>query len=63
MDMIDGVDVPAMGSAKLSPGGTHLMMSGLTVPLSPGDRFYVDLTFAKSGHQTVSGKVVAAGER
>lgn len=55
--------VPAGGTLKLKPGGTHAMMMGLQVPLQPGDRFFVDLTFAKSGNKSVSGKVVAAGER
>lgn len=63
MAMVDGVDVPAKGKAELKPGGTHVMMTGLTVPLSPGDRFFVDLEFAKSGKRTIGGKVVAAGER
>jgi copper(I)-binding protein len=63
MAMVDGVDVPAEGKAELKPGGTHVMMTGLTVPLSPGDRFFVDLEFAKSGKKTIGGKVVAAGER
>ena len=55
--------VPAGGTVELKPGGTHAMMMGLTVPLAPGDRFFVDLTFAKSGNKSVSGKVIAAGER
>jgi copper(I)-binding protein len=32
MAMVDGVDVPAEGKAELKPGGTHVMMTGLTVP-------------------------------
>lgn len=63
MAIVDGVDVPAKGKAELKPSGTHVMMTELTVPLSPGDRFFVDLEFAKSGKQTIGGKVVAAGER
>lgn len=63
MAMVDGVDLPARGKAELKPGGTHVMMTGLSVPLSPGDRFFVDLEFAKSGKKTIGGKVVAAGER
>lgn len=55
--------VPAGGTLELKPGGIHAMMMGLEVPLQPGDRFFVDLTFEKSGNKSVSGKVVAAGER
>lgn len=57
------VVIPAHGKVELKPGGLHAMMMGLSVPLQPGDRFFVDLTFEKSGGKTVSGKVVAAGER
>ncbi len=63
MDKADDLVIPAHGTLELKPGGIHAMMMGLKVPLQPGDRFFVDLTFDKSGHQTVSGKVVAAGER
>lgn len=55
--------IPAGGTVELKPGGTHAMMMGMTVPLKPNDRFFVDLTFEKSGNLSVSGKVVAAGER
>lgn len=57
------IAIPAGATVKLQRGGTHVMMTGMTVPLSPGDRFFVDLTFETSGHVTGSGKVVAAGER
>lgn len=57
------IAIPAGTTVKLQPGGTHVMMTGLTVPLSPGDRFFVDLQFETSGHVTAAGKVVAAGER
>ncbi|MBA3666954.1 MAG: copper chaperone PCu(A)C [Sphingomonas sp.] len=63
MEMVKSLDIPAHGKAVLAPGGTHLMMTGLTVPLSPGDRFFVDFTFERSGHQTASGKVAVAGAR
>lgn len=55
--------VPAGGKLELKPGGIHAMMMGMKVPLQPGDRFFVDLSFEKSGNKSVSGKVVAAGER
>ena len=63
MDMVKSVAIPAGGQAVLAPNGTHLMMTGLAVPLSPGDRFFVDFTFEKSGHTTATGKVVAADAR
>lgn len=63
MKPVAGLDVPAHGKVALAPGGTHIMMTGLTVPLTAGDRFFVDLTFEKTGHTTVSGKVVDAASR
>lgn len=63
MSAVGPLDIPAHGKVELKPGGTHAMMMGLNVPLQPGDRFFVDLNFEKSGKRTVSGKIVAAGER
>ena len=63
MAPVDSVEIPAKGVVKLAPGGTHLMIMDLAVPMSAGDRFFVDLTFEKSGHKTTSGKIVAAGSR
>lgn len=57
------IAIPAGATVRLAPGGTHVMMSGLTVPLTPGERFFVDLQFETSGHVTAAGQVVAAGER
>nr|WP_294847259.1 copper chaperone PCu(A)C [uncultured Sphingomonas sp.] len=57
------IAVPSKSTVTLKPGGTHVMMTGLTVPLSPGDRFFVDMQFETSGHVTAAGKVVAAGAR
>lgn len=57
------LEIPAHGKVELKPGGTHAMMMGMTVEMKAGDRFFVDLTFEKSGSKSVSGKVVAAGER
>ena len=63
MAAVDGVEIPANAKVALAPGGTHLMIMDLQVPMSAGDRFFVDLTFEKSGHKTTSGKIVAAGSR
>ena len=63
MAAVDGVEIPAKGKVALAPGGTHLMIMDLKVPMTAGDRFFVDLKFEKSGGKTVSGKIVAAGSR
>jgi copper(I)-binding protein len=45
----DGLEVPAGGTAELSPGGTHLMLINLTAPLKEGDMVPVTLEFARAG--------------
>jgi periplasmic copper chaperone A len=45
----DGLEIPAGGTAELSPGGTHLMLINLTAPLKEGDMIPVTLEFAKAG--------------
>ena len=63
MSAADSLDIPAHGKVELAPGGTHLMIMDLRVPMTAGERFYVDLKFEQSGSKTVSGKIVAAGSR
>ena len=63
MAAVDGVEIPANGKVALAPGGTHLMIMDLRVPMTAGDRFFIDLKFEKSGSKTASGKIVAAGSR
>ena len=63
MAAVDGVDVPAKGKVALAPGGTHIMIMDLKVPMTAGERFFVDLKFEKSGSKTAAGKIVAAGSR
>lgn len=46
MEMVDHLDIPAHGSAKLAPGGYHLMLSRATHPLKPGDKVPMRLRFA-----------------
>ncbi len=57
----DGLDIPAGGSADLSPGGTHLMLMDLTAPLKEGDTVPVTLDFAKAGKVEVQFMVGPAG--
>ena len=45
--------VPAQGRVVLAPGGRHLMIRGLRVPLKIGMRVPVDLVFAHLGHLRV----------
>ncbi len=63
MEPVPSLEIPAKSVVKLAPGGTHLMIMDLSVPMSAGDRFFVDFKFEKSGNKTVAGKIVAAGSR
>lgn len=57
MSKVDGIPVPAGGSAELKPGGYHVMLIGVTAPLKAGDRFPVTLQFANAGAITVEAEV------
>lgn len=63
MRMVDGLDIPAGSKVELKPGGTHVMIEGLTAPLVAGQRFDIKVTFDKSGERTVPVSVIAAGAR
>lgn len=61
MRRIDGVDIPAEGSAVLKPGGQHLMLIGLKVPLFEETVFPMTLVFEKAGSVEIEVIVEAAG--
>ena len=63
MAAVESLDIPVGGKVELAPGGTHLMIMDLRVPMTAGERFFVDLKFEKSGNKTIGGKIVAAGSR
>jgi len=60
---VEAIDVPANGMLQMKPGGYHIMLMGLKVPLKEGDEIELTLTFEKAGDVTVKAKVggVAAG--
>ncbi len=60
MRQADGVPVPAGKKVVLAPGGTHIMLMGLTGPLVVGETFALDLRFEKAGEQTVRVTVLDA---
>jgi copper(I)-binding protein len=57
----DGIAIPAGGTAKLAPGGYHLMLLGLKKPLVEGTLVPLTLNFAKAGPVKIELKVEAAG--
>ncbi len=53
MKALDGLNIPAGGTAQLAPGGAHLMIMGLKAPVKAGTIVNMTLTFAKAGSVTV----------
>lgn len=54
MRKIDRVDVPAGASVEFAPGGLHIMLIGLTAPLTLEEIFPVTLVFEKAGEVTIN---------
>ena len=54
MRQVQGIDIPAKGSATLAPGGFHLMFLQLTGPFKQGDSVPVVLKFEKAGEVRVN---------
>ncbi len=57
MQPVASVEVPAGGTVAFAPGGYHVMLTGLTKPLSAGDTFELTLTFQKAGPVVLSVQV------
>lgn len=53
IDPREGMSVPSNGKLILSPGGAHLMITGLKRPLEPGDRFPLTLEFDRARAEKV----------
>jgi periplasmic copper chaperone A len=61
MRMLKEPTIPARGKLEMKPGGTHLMLMGLTKPLKPGESLPLTLTFEKAGAATVPVEVMPMG--
>lgn len=61
MRKVDSVEIGAGQQATLSPEGYHIMLMGLTAPLTEGQTFNVTLDFDKSADVVVPVTVTAAG--
>lgn len=57
MEAIPFLTVPAKGTVKLRPGGTHLMIYGVKQDLKAGDRLRLVLTFERAGLVTIDAPV------
>jgi copper transport protein len=63
MRALESSAIPAKGSLKFSPGGKHLMLTGLYSPLVAGDTVPVTLRFERAGDVNFMLKVLPLGER
>lgn len=61
MQQRKAVDLPAGGTIKLEPGGTHIMLVGLKAPLRVGETFPLTLDFAGAGRKQVQVEVLPIG--
>ena len=48
MRPVDVLDIPAGATVAMSPGGLHIMLTGLKKPLGKGDKLRATLLFEKS---------------
>lgn len=63
MREVKSLDIPAGGTRKLEPGGTHLMLIELAQPLKQGERFRLRLRFERAGDLEADVEVRALGAR
>ncbi len=61
MRPVAAIEVAPGATTVLQPGGFHIMLIGLKAPLKQGDRFPLELNFAKAGKQKVEVMVGAPG--
>lgn len=57
MHPVDRVPIPGEGEVTLQPGGTHVMIMGLSKPLPAGATIELDLVFEHAGRVTVTAEV------
>ena len=57
MRQVDAIELPTGQTVELKPGGYHLMLMGLKVPLKAGDQIPLTLKFEKAGEVVVTVKV------
>jgi copper(I)-binding protein len=61
MRPLGGIDIPPGQAVTLSPGGTHIMLQGLTQPLREKQSFALTLSFEHAGSREVTVSVEKAG--
>jgi periplasmic copper chaperone A len=61
MRPLAAMDIPAGQTVTLGPGGTHIMLLGLTRPLREGQTFPLTLSFEHAGPREVTVAIEKAG--
>ncbi|MBV1900442.1 MAG: copper chaperone PCu(A)C [Kordiimonadaceae bacterium] len=61
MDHIPALQIPAGGQVALSPGGYHIMLMQLAIPLKRGETFPLTLVFEKAGEVPVIVNITGIG--
>ena len=56
--LADGLAVPSKAAVELSPGRTHIMLTGLNHPLERGQTFQIRFDFERSADQDLAVKVL-----
>jgi len=56
--LADGLDIPSKAAVELTPGRTHIMLTGLKQPLKRGETIQVRLDFERSADQGLDVKVL-----
>ena len=57
MRPVNALDIKAGTGVSLSPGGYHIMLIGLSAPLSVGDQVELTLTFENAGKINITAPV------
>jgi periplasmic copper chaperone A len=60
-ELTSGLEIPAKGEVALSPGGYHIMFTGLKQPLKKGETVKASLTFEHAGTIVVTFDVGGVG--
>ena len=61
MRPVDTLDIPAGATVAMSPGGLHVMLTGLEKPLRKGDKLRATLSFQASPPLKASIMVMSSG--
>jgi copper(I)-binding protein len=61
MRPVDAPRIPVGGALEMQPGGTHLMLMGLSAPLRQGEVIPVTLRFERAGDVTLQVPIASIG--